>query len=131
MFCRCLSRVRVITFFLNKITRVATLILSICWTRRASNTPSPHCSPSQPGTSPLPVSHLFPVNPCWQTQLLGERQVPPFWHNPSHIAEGRPEEKSHYSLRLTSVNYVIRAAAYVFAYRIRANLVNMIHYRLM
>lgn len=72
----------------------------------------------------LPVSHLFPVNPCWQTQLLGETQVPPFWHNPSHIAGDTPEERSHYSLRLTSINYVIRpAAAYVFAYRIRANLV--------
>lgn len=72
----------------------------------------------------LPVSHLFPVNPCWHTQLLGETQVPPFWHNPSHIAWGRAEEKSYYSPRLTSINYVIRpAAAYVFAYRIRANLV--------
>lgn len=73
----------------------------------------------------LPVSHLIPVNPCWQTQLLGETQVPPFWHNPSHIARGRRWEKSYYSLRLTSINYLIRAAvaAYVFAYRIRANLV--------
>lgn len=73
----------------------------------------------------LPVSHLFPVNPCWQMQLLGETQVPPFWHKPSHIARGGAEERSHYSARLMSINYIIRpaAAAYVLAYRIRANLV--------
>lgn len=70
----------------------------------------------------LPVSHRFPVNPCWQTQLLGETQVPPFWHNPSHIAGSGAEEENHYSPRWTSFNYVIRPApACGFACRIRAN----------
>ena len=55
--------------------------------------PLPCLSPFPPSPVPassglLPVSHLFPVKPCWQTQLLGARQVPPFWHRPSHIAEG-------------------------------------------
>lgn len=70
----------------------------------------------------LPVSHRFPVNPCWQTQLLGETQVPPFWHNPSHIAGSGAGEENHYSPRRTSFNYVIRPAPECgFACRIRAN----------
>ncbi len=32
----------------------------------------------------LPVSHLFPVKPCWQTQVSGETQEPPLRHWPSH-----------------------------------------------
>lgn len=34
-----------------------------------------------------PVSHLFPVKPCWQMHVSGATQEPPFWHNPSHCAE--------------------------------------------
>lgn len=51
----------------------------------------------------LPVSHLLPLNPCWQTQLLGETQVPPFWHKPSHMAGGE-ESGGLAALLLSQIN---------------------------